>query len=261
MDYAYNNGNFKYTPGTYIMAAKGCWHGQCTFCVEKGSHYQIRSTESVIDEIGECIKLGYKEIFDDSGTFPTGAWCLRFCQAMIAKGYNKQVRLGCNMRLDYIHPNLKGMQLMRQAGFRMVLYGLESANQATLDRIHKGINITSAITRIKVCAKAGLEPHIAVMFGYPWENDKDAIATLRLVHYLLKHGYAKTAQASFYDPICDRIDTHPEDYGSNLSQKKYVKQIYNVAYSPVFWFNKIKDIKNAYDLKYLWRSIKKGVGL
>ena len=30
-----NNGNFKYLPGTYMLSAGGCWHGKCTFCVEK----------------------------------------------------------------------------------------------------------------------------------------------------------------------------------------------------------------------------------
>ncbi|MFH1642629.1 MAG: B12-binding domain-containing radical SAM protein, partial [Nanoarchaeota archaeon] len=30
--YAYKNGNFKKTPGTYIMAGRDCWWGKCKFC-------------------------------------------------------------------------------------------------------------------------------------------------------------------------------------------------------------------------------------
>ncbi|KKS70333.1 MAG: Radical SAM domain protein [Candidatus Magasanikbacteria bacterium GW2011_GWE2_42_7] len=31
-DYAYKNGNFKFTPGTYMMSGRDCWWGKCTFC-------------------------------------------------------------------------------------------------------------------------------------------------------------------------------------------------------------------------------------
>ncbi|NLF99987.1 MAG: B12-binding domain-containing radical SAM protein, partial [Lentisphaerae bacterium] len=30
--YAEKNGNFRRTPGTYIMSGRDCWHGKCTFC-------------------------------------------------------------------------------------------------------------------------------------------------------------------------------------------------------------------------------------
>ena len=30
--YAVKNGNFRRTPGTYIMSGRDCWHAKCTFC-------------------------------------------------------------------------------------------------------------------------------------------------------------------------------------------------------------------------------------
>ncbi len=235
----YTSGNYKYLPGTHIMAAKGCWHNKCIFCVEKEKPYEVREVNNVIEEIDECQRLGFKEIFDDSGTFPLGKWLEEFCNKVISRN----VILGCNMRLvdiDY--------ELMKQAGFRMLLFGLESANQDTLDIINKNIKVEDIKYIIKA-SKSGLEPHIAVMFGYLWESDNDAINTLKLVWWLLRKGYAKTAQASFYRPL---------DGINNPRHKKYVKQIYNVIKYPNFWFNKIKDIKNKDDLKYFWRMIKTG---
>jgi len=129
----------------------------------------------------------------------------------------------------------------------MLLYGVESANEETLNRIGKGINADEIIPTIKKASEAGLEPHIAVMFGYPWETDEDAQRTLKLVHYLLRKGYAKTAQASFY--TVGRLQY-------NLGHKRFVNRIYNAALYPSFWFNKIKDIKNIDDIKYIWRGIK-----
>jgi len=141
-------------------------------------------------------------------------------------------------------------KLMKQAGFRMLLYGLESANQSTLDRINKGIQISEVENELKEASQAGLQAHIAVMFGYPWETDKDAINTLNLTHYLLKKGYAKTAQASVFTQ---------EGVPRNNKYKHYTKRIYNVKYNPQFWFNQLKDIRNKDDIKYLWRKIKAGL--
>jgi len=211
------NGNFKYHPATYIMSASGCWHGKCSFCVEKDKPYEVRPVEDVISEIEEIKSQGYKEVFDDSASFPTGAWLGRFLDK-----FSGGIVLGCNMRMvdiDYAR--------MASKGFRMLLFGLESANQTTLDKINKGVQIEKGIEVIKKAAKAGLEPHVAVMFGYPWETVADAERTLKTVHWLLRKGYARTAQASFY---C------PPGGGADESHRRYVKRIYNAAFHPQFWW-------------------------
>lgn len=238
---SYTSGNYKYLPGTHMQVADGCWWGKCKFCVEHGTAYKARTIESVIEEIEECKHLGFKEIFDDSGTFPVGGWLDAFCLRM--KG--NKTPLGCNMRTvnaDY--------DAMYNAGFRMVLFGIESANDYTLTKINKGITSQDAVKYIKQASDAGLKGHGTFMFGYPWETDQMAENTLKLAHWLLKKGYLKTAQASYY--------TVPENLG-NRNHKKYIPKIYNVKYSPEFWFNQLRDIKDLDDIKYLWRKIKVGL--
>lgn len=242
------NGNFKYHPGTYIQSASGCWHGACSFCVEQGQKYEVRPVEDVISEIEEIKAQNYREVFDDSATFPTGEWLSQFCDQLVRRKLG--IRLGCNMRMvdvDY--------KSLRNAGFRMLLFGLESANPDTLLRINKGVKIED-IKYIKKAAEAGLEPHVAVMFGYPWETDQDAVHTLRTVHYLLKKGYAKTAQASFYTPKVGQ-----DSYGEpNYNQRVYVRRVYDIKWNLEFWFNKLRDIHDVNDLNYLWRQMKAGMG-
>jgi radical SAM superfamily enzyme YgiQ (UPF0313 family) len=233
------NGNFKYHPGTYIQAANGCWHGKCTYCIEQHNKWEVREVDDVISEIEECKAMGFKEIFDDSGTFPTGNWLYSFASKL------NGIHFSCNMRavdLDY--------KYLHSRGFRMLLMGVESANQKTLDRINKGTKEEDVKYIIKA-AKAGIEPHVAVMFGYPWETDKEAENTLRLVHYLLRKGYCKTAQASYYTPN--------DGTGNNESQRRYIKRIYNISWYADFWFNQLKDIKDVDDIKYLWNKIKAGL--
>jgi radical SAM superfamily enzyme YgiQ (UPF0313 family) len=233
------NGNFKYLPATYIQVANGCWYGKCAFCVEKKNVWKVRQVLDVHEELKEIKAIGFKEVFDDSGTFPMGHWLEEFLGME-----NPGIVMGCNMRMIEAP-----WRRMKHWGFRMVLFGLESANQRTLDRIHKGVRVED-IKHIEDAAKAGLDPHVAVMFGYPWETERDAKKTLQTVHYLLKNGYAKTAQASFYqNPLHD----------SNEGHRRFVRGIYDVALSPRFWINKIIDIKNTDDLSYLWRQIREGL--
>ena len=233
------NGNYKYNPGTYIQSSGGCWWGRCTFCKEECNPYELRSVDSVIKEIKECKKWGFREVFDDAASFPIGKWRDEFVKRLGPIG----IKFSCNMRFG----TFPDYYTMKKAGFRMLLYGLESHNKKTLEKINKGINIKRAIAELKRAAKYGLEPHIAVMFGYPWESDRDAKRTLELVHYLLRHGYAKTAQASLYDVPGEK---------AKKAHAKYIPQIYGAAKSPVFWLNKLRDIHNLDDIKYIWKGIK-----
>ena len=59
-----------------MMASNLCWWGKCTFCVDTkkladGEKRHVRPVYHVIEEIKDCVRLGFKEIFDDSGTFHT----------------------------------------------------------------------------------------------------------------------------------------------------------------------------------------------
>ena len=233
------NGNFKHNPGTYIQSAGGCWWGNCAFCKEQCNDYELRDVDDVIAEIKECKRLGFREVFDDAASFAVGKWRDSFVRKLKPLG----MKFSCNMRFG----TFPDYYAMKKAGFRMLLYGLESRNKKTIRNINKRIDIKKAIIELKLAARYGLEPHIAVMFGFPWESDKDARRTLRMVHYLLRNGYAKTAQASLYSVP----GTPPK-----MEHAKYIPKIYNVAYSPQFWMNKLKDIKTKDDIKYIWKGIK-----
>jgi radical SAM superfamily enzyme YgiQ (UPF0313 family) len=232
-----NYGNYKFHPATHMQVADGCWHGKCTFCVENKKTYQVRNISHVVEELHECKELGFKEVFDDSGTFPTGKFLEDFCK------FAPKMVYGCNMRIT----EDISFSMMKQAGFRMVLFGIESANQKTLDKIQKGIKANDIIPLLKRAAKS-IEPHVAVMFGYPWETEEEETRTLELVWFLLRKGYAKTAQASVYRRAGETsIDRH------NCSK------IYQVVTSPEFWYHQIKDIKTFNDFKYLLRKVKAGL--
>lgn len=244
-------GNYKYFPGSHYLSSNLCWwagaHG-CVFCIDskriiEGERRGVRSVDHVLTEIDDCIQLGFKELFDDAGTIPVGKWLKELCNKMIDSGRNQEVVLGCNLKplkLDY-YP------LMKKAGFRFILIGIESANQKTVDVIQKGQRSDEIIPIFKCMSDAGLEPHATFMFGYAHETHEDAMRTVDLAHYLLKKGYAKTAQASVFSPPRTAPDPHSPGH-------RYVPMIYDAYKSPQFWWQKVKEVRRWEDIAYWMRG-------
>jgi radical SAM superfamily enzyme YgiQ (UPF0313 family) len=282
-DYAYKNGNFKRTPGTYIMAGRDCWWGKCKFCSWPTLYPEFRSRkpENVVDEIELLVeRFSAREVMDDTGTFPVGDWLEEFCDDMIGRGLNKKVTLDCNMRFGALSRDQ--YKKMREAGFRLVLFGLESANQETLDRIHKNVATQEIVESCKSARKAGLYPHITIMFGYPWESYKDALKTLDLGRWLLKKGYAYTVQATVVIPYpgsglfkeCRKegwlksTDWNDYDMKSPVMKVPFdetkvaelVRGIYKVAFNPEFIACRILSIRSFSDLNYFTKGARKIMG-
>ena len=199
--YAEKNGNFRRKPGTYIMSGRDCWHGKCTFCswTTLYPRYRVRKVKDVVDEIEMLVlKYGVKEIMDDSGSFPVGQWLTDFCNEMISRGLPKKVRIDCNMRFGRL--TLADYRLMRKAGFQFVLFGVESANQETLDRFCKCLKVEDVEKGAKWATEAGLDVHVTFMFGHAWEGPREIANTVALARRLLAKGWAKTLQCTLTIP-------------------------------------------------------------
>ncbi|MCX6816287.1 MAG: radical SAM protein [Candidatus Beckwithbacteria bacterium] len=285
--YAYKNGNFKYTPGTYTMAGRDCWwrrNGGCTFCswTTLFPNFMVRTANNLLDEIGQLIKLGIKEVFDDSGTFMVGSWLTQFCQGMIKRGYYKKIAFGCNLRFGIL--TAKDYQLMAKANFRFLLFGLESANQITLNRLNKGIKINQVEPELKLIKAAGgqLEPHVTCMVGYPWETLADAQKTVNFTKNLFKKSLINSLQATIIIPYpgtklfkqakknhwlktldWNKYDMSQPILKSPIPDKKLMaltRNIYLNCLTPAFIFRKILSIRSLSDLKFLFRSTQKFIG-
>lgn len=276
--YAYENGNYKYTPGTYMYSGRDCWWNRCTFCVWDHTinpigSYRSFSPQRLFDEVKHVVDTyGVREIFDDAGTMFVGPKLKAFCELLIKSGYNKKVRYGCNMRFNAI--NQEYYDLMGQAGFRFILYGMESGNQKTLDRLDKGTLEADAINGPRMARAAGLDPHITIMLGYPWESLEDAKRTIAIAKYAFKKGYYETMQATIIIPYpgtplfseCRKNGwLLTEDYNKFDMRRPVMKipfstkklheleqDLYSAFMTPHYIGRKILQIRSLHDAKYLF---------
>lgn len=277
--YAFKNGNFKFTPGSYMMSGRDCWWGRCTFCswttLFPGKNFRTMSAKKAILEVENLVSLGVKEIMEDSGSLPIGAWIDEFCNLMIEKGLNKKVTISCNMRINGIK-NPDTWLLMKKAGFRFILFGFESANQKTLEKIDKGLKVEEVFKGLSICKQAGLEPHITAMIGYPWESYEEAKKTVDTAKDLFKKGVVDTLQATVLIPYpgtplykyCkendllnftdyDRFDQREQVMKCSLSTeqvKELTQGLYKAFITPKFILRKMFSIRNFDDVKFLFKA-------
>jgi anaerobic magnesium-protoporphyrin IX monomethyl ester cyclase len=285
-----------------------------------GTEYRVMSPKRALNEIGSILDhYPVREIMDDSGTFPTGDWLRQFCRGMIKRGYHQKIKMDCNMRFNssvarQSRPHVgrvaapaegrssattneessslcaggefnaglsqKDYQLMGRAGFRFVLYGLESANQKTLDRLNKNLQVNQITPVARMAKKAGLWPHATAMVGYPWETKKEALKTLNLARELFRKGWIDTLQATVVIPYpgtplfaeCqkkdwlktldwDRYDMGEPVMKTPMSDEEImglVRGIYGSFRTPEFIWRKLREgLTSRERFKYfLWLALK-----
>lgn len=286
--YAYKNGNFKYRPGAYTMAGRDCWwrrNGGCTFCswTTLFPQFSVRSVESVLDEIGKLIELGAREAFDDTGTFMAGEWLKSFCKGMIERGYHKKIVLGCNMRYGVLQK--EDYELMAKANFRFILYGLESINQKTIEKLNKGTEPAKIKPELEMIQEVNkevggqLEPHVTCMVGYPWESYEEARNTVEYTKSLFREELIDSLQATICIPYpgtklfkqCEknnwlktrdwaRYDMSEPVMKIDYSEEKLlslVRNIYTSCLTPKFIWKKLLSVRNLDDVKWFMGAAKK----
>lgn len=272
----------KRLPFLWTMAGRDCPYGKCTFCSWTVTYprFNTVSPEHLCDEMELLIERhGAKEIFDDTGALPTGNWLIRLCNEMIDRRINEKVIFDCNFRFDYFTE--KNVGLMKKAGFRKLILGIESASERTIDILDKSLTKEQIIEGCRMASKAGLQPHLTMMVGYPWESREDAYETLRLARYLMHNGLAHHLQATVVMPypgtplfdLCQRNgwirfdETEYERYDmtepvcvlTDMNKEEVVQmagQFYKLYLHPKFLAHQLMELRSPEDLDYMARGAK-----
>ena len=282
--YAVKNGNFRRTPGTYVMSGRDCWHAKCTFCGWTTLYptYRTRDPIDVVDELEMLVtKYGVKEVMDDSGSFPVGEWLATFCNEVIRRGLQKKLRLDCNMRFGRL--TLEDYRLMHKAGFQFVLFGVESANQDTLDRFCKKLTVADVERGCEWAHRAGLLVHLTFMFGHAWEGPKEIANTVRLARKFLAKGWASTLQCTLTipypgTPLFRELQAHDglatldwDEYdmrraitktplASEAEIKCAIREVYRGFLQPGALWHRLTTTRTLFDFSFYYRGIRSLIG-
>lgn len=263
--YAYENGNFLRTPGTYATSViRDCMFGKCTFCRYNGPDltFSMMSVQRSLDEYQTLIdKYGVKEIFDDSGVWYRGKEAREFAQGIIDRDLHKKgCYFGINTRFEYLDEET--IKLMAKANFRFVLLGYEAADEETLRRLNKGYQLQHVDDCLKWMSQYGLHPHLTIMVGYYWQTQEQLDRTVAEVKRLMLSGLARTLQVTLCTPL-DFTPYHQEciregmllttDYDDHDMSKlivrtpiphdryyQAVREMYSIAFHPLFILRQLR---------------------
>lgn len=170
-------------PSIQIFTGRGC-PARCFFCVYPqvmhGHKFRCRSAENVVAEFEYIVNHfpKVKEIVIEDDTFTINeARVIDICNLLISKGINKKIHWLCNARVNL---KLETMRIMKKAGCRLLIPGIESANQQILNNIHKGTTEEQIRAYIRNAKKARLLVHACYMVGNKGETKETMRETLKL---------------------------------------------------------------------------------
>jgi radical SAM superfamily enzyme YgiQ (UPF0313 family) len=178
-------------PVVSIFTSRGC-NAQCNYCVYPeqmfGRRQRQRSPENIVAEF-EYIKKELpqvKEVLIDDDTFSFDKnHTIRFCELIIKSGIKIPWTVECRANLTY-----ETMVMMKKAGCRLIVVGFESASDAVLKNIKKGITFEMMKQFVRDAKRSGVMIHSCFMTG----NRGETRETLRQSLVFAKEINADTCQ-------------------------------------------------------------------
>jgi radical SAM superfamily enzyme YgiQ (UPF0313 family) len=188
VEYGYYHKNIRLTFGkfTTISSSRGCPY-QCTYCscaAFSQRRWRPRSPENVVAELEKLQGDGYESVVfvDDNLTHNTKRM-LRICD--LIKERKVDLRFYCEGRVSNASYEL--MRTMKQAGFDVMYFGVESPHKHVLDYYNKTIDPAQAAKAVENARKAGMIVVTSFIVGAPVESQDDIDRTVEFIRQLRPH--------------------------------------------------------------------------
>ena len=160
---------------TVMVTSKGCPRG-CSFCEAGRTRYNARSTNTVVDEMEQCIEhFGIHEIdIFDYEFLINRKRALAICKEMQRRRLD--VIWACRARIDSVDDEL--LRQMKAAGCNRIYYGIESGVQRILDEVNKGLTLEQIRETIRLTKKHDIRALGFFLIGSPGESLSDIRQTI-----------------------------------------------------------------------------------
>ncbi|MEC7786668.1 MAG: radical SAM protein [Nitrospinota bacterium] len=163
------------------MSSRGCYWGKCTFCTHSfiyDSHYRKENEVRVAEELDHLSKKYKTKYF----TFSDEAISPNAFNRMSKEILKRGVEIRSLGMLKFESGEKESPELfddVYRAGFLMLFFGLESANDRILSVIDKGCDQETERTVLRHSSEAGIWNHLYLFFGFPTEERAEAEDTIR----------------------------------------------------------------------------------
>lgn len=177
--------NKKYDFG-FVIGSRGCPHN-CFFCSNKINSqrkFRYRSSESIVNDLRLLYyKFNRKYInFLDDDLLTNHTRIRELVEAIKKSDIYKKMHFNFNARGDNCNEEI--LQLLFDAGFSGVYFGIETASERVMKMANKGETVQEVVDAIRIAKKIGFFVSCNFIFGLPGETPQDRKDAFKLTKEL-----------------------------------------------------------------------------
>jgi len=198
-----------------LMSSRGC-PARCAYCAGGlfGRRFRFRSADSVAAEMLDRHRtLGARHfLFVDDSMGVNRKRLRRLCQLLVEAG--RPVTWQMMTRVDSVDDEV--LAQLARAGCTRIDYGVESGSPETLRRIHKPHTVEMVRRVVPATARAGIQPYVFFILGFPWEDAAALRQTLALMRELspwVENFHPAIASILIPFPGTEIYETYKAEYG------------------------------------------------
>jgi radical SAM superfamily enzyme YgiQ (UPF0313 family) len=180
---------------TTILSSRGCPY-KCTFCNVPFKDYRERTPANIVDEIEECLDLGYEEFhfYDDLFNLNPRK-VISFCDELD----RRRVKTTWDFRGRVHSITAESLERAKNSGCRMISFGVETGTNEGLRVLRKGTNVKMVKNAFDLCKQAGIVTIADYMIGLPHEKTpEDVMANVDYVIDELEPDFAQFNVLTLY---------------------------------------------------------------
>ena len=195
-----------------VEPARGCYWRKCTFCNQYSIHgntFRLRDPQLITVDL-EILQTKYRAgLFNISNEGVPEKHIKQISEGIIKAGMDIQWYAGAKMKKPVSNDFYT---ILRNAGCRKLIFGLESGSQRVLDIMKKGTTLGEVPRTLQNLTNAGIDAHLYLMIGFPTEDLEEIKATqdflLKILSNVNKEGftfYISVFQAMIAAPIINQL--------------------------------------------------------
>ena len=203
-----------------ISSSRGCYN-HCSFCsistfygLSKGPKWRARSAESVVEELAYVNReFGVTDFdFVDDNFMGPGRFGRQRALAIAEAILKKNLRITFTIACRATDVDVEVLRLLKRAGLRRVFLGVESGNQAVLDRFKKNVIVEQNRRAVEVIKELGLLLEVGFIAFEPDSSLEEVTDSYLELYRMLGHeldyvvGVSNKAVPFPGTPMCQSLE-------------------------------------------------------
>ena len=183
-------------PFVPMIASLGCRY-KCAYCCYPpifNGHYYLRNVEHVISDLKEVAKMKKPVAFLDANLYNNRKYLVQLCNRIIADKIHIKWGAQCTVNIG---DDEEVLNLLHEAGCRMIFLGLETLDNKNMIQLNKEMNADHYSRQIKGMHVAGMQVGAFFMLGL---NEDDEF-TFDKIYSFFQENKVEVPYVHIYFPI------------------------------------------------------------